>query len=118
MYRRSACPNDASLELQAQQVREYAAERGYQLVAEFTDIGAATQAQAQGFTSLLRYVRTQDVQLCLIYQFDRLARSYPIHASRTAQLRESGVDVTFVHGPHRSVQLLFDTIAEVGRRHG
>lgn len=77
VYARSAAENQESIDEQLQIVREYAAEKGYEIVAEFVDNGASgNDLDREGLQSLIDRVRSEQirVQALIVSDRSRLAR--------------------------------------------
>lgn len=57
-------------------LRQFAAQRGYEVVAEYTDIGiSGSKARRPGLDAMLRDARKKKFSVVIVAAFDRLARS-------------------------------------------
>jgi DNA invertase Pin-like site-specific DNA recombinase len=75
LYARTSTP-EQHLETQFLQLREIAAQRGFEIVAECSDRGiSGSKAKRPGIDSLLRDARRGKFAVILVAAFDRLARS-------------------------------------------
>ena len=75
LYARTSTP-EQHLETQFLQLREIAAQRGFEIVAEYSDRGiSGSKAKRPGIDSLLRDARRGKFADILVAAFDRLARS-------------------------------------------
>ena len=64
------------VENQLYDLRQFAAKRGYEVVAEYTDIGVSgAKARRQGLDNMLRDARKHKFGVILVASFDRIARS-------------------------------------------
>ena len=67
---------EQNVETQLCDLRAMAAQRGYEVVAEFTDIGVSgTKARRQGLDALMKDARKRKFSVVLVAAFDRMARS-------------------------------------------
>jgi DNA invertase Pin-like site-specific DNA recombinase len=67
---------DQHIDTQLLQLREFATRRGFEIVAEYQDVGiSGTKAKRPGLDALLRDARQGKVSLVAVAAFDRIARS-------------------------------------------
>ena len=66
---------DQHPETQLYDLRQMAAQRGFQIVAEYTDTISGTRARRPGLDQLMRDARHGRFEVVLVWAFDRIARS-------------------------------------------
>lgn len=66
---------DQRCESQLYDLRQMAAQRGYSIVQEYTDVISGSKSKRPGLDDLLRDARRGKFDLLLIWRFDRIARS-------------------------------------------
>ena len=66
---------DQHTETQAHDLRQMAAQRGYQIEREYTDVISGAKARRPGLDQLLADARKHRFDVVLVWAFDRLARS-------------------------------------------
>jgi DNA invertase Pin-like site-specific DNA recombinase len=75
IYARVSTP-EQHVETQLYDLRQLAAQRGFEVVAEYTDNGVSgTKARRQGLDALMSAARKREFSVVLISAFDRAARS-------------------------------------------
>src|SRR6266513_2822311 len=75
LYARVSTP-EQHVETQLCDLRAMAAQRGYEIVAVFTDVGVSgTKARRPGLDAMLKAARKRAFSVLLIAAFDRLVRS-------------------------------------------
>jgi DNA invertase Pin-like site-specific DNA recombinase len=75
LYCRVSTP-DQHIESQLYDLRQFAAQRGYEVVTEYQDIGiSGTKARRPGLDSLMADARRRKFNVVLVAAFDRMARS-------------------------------------------
>ena len=68
--------SDQRVESQLYDLRELAAQRGIEVVAEYSDVGiSGTKARRPGLDSLMQDARKKKFSIVLVAAFDRVARS-------------------------------------------
>ena len=68
--------SDQRVESQLYDLRELAAQRGYEVVAEFADVGiSGSKARRPGLDALMQDARKKKFSVVLVAAFDRVARS-------------------------------------------
>ena len=93
LYARTSTP-EQHLETQFLQLREIAAQRGFQLVAEYSDRGiSGSKAKRPGIDALLRDARRGKFAAILVAAFDRLARSTRNFLDIVDELDSLGVEL-------------------------
>lgn len=100
---------DQDIDLQLDDLREAAGQRGWAVVAEHTDVGVSgTKAKRPGLDGLLRDAQAGECDVVLVWKLDRMARSLQ-HLLRVlddlrgwgvgfASLRDPGIDTTTAAG--------------------
>ena len=75
IYARVSTP-DQHVENQLHDLRQFAAQRGYEVACEFTDVGiSGRKARRPGLDAMLRDARKRKFTVLIVAAFDRLARS-------------------------------------------
>jgi DNA invertase Pin-like site-specific DNA recombinase len=75
IYARVSTP-DQRVDNQLYDLRQFAAQRGYEVVAEFTDVGiSGSKARRPGLDLMLRDARKRKFTVLIVAAFDRVARS-------------------------------------------
>src|SRR5688572_9648436 len=91
LYGRVSTGNQ-NVESQLLPIRNYAASRGYQVVAEVTDIGiSGKQSSRPGLNRLMDMARKRLIDGVLVYRFDRFARSLKHLLSALQEFKSLGV---------------------------
>lgn len=68
--------SDQRVDNQLFDLRQFAAQRGYEVVAEYTDVGiSGSKARRPGLDAMLRDARKRKFTVLIVVAFDRLARS-------------------------------------------
>lgn len=84
---------DQHVETQLYDLRQFAQQRGFEVVAEFIDIGiSGTKARRPGLDAMLRDARKRKFAVVLVAAFDRLARSVKHFLSVVDELDLLGVE--------------------------
>jgi DNA invertase Pin-like site-specific DNA recombinase len=75
LYARVSTP-EQHIETQLCDLRKFAEQRGYEVVAEYTDIGVSgTKARRPGLDAMMKDARKRKFNVVLVAAFDRMARS-------------------------------------------
>ena len=75
IYARVSTP-DQRVDNQLFDLRQFAAQRGYEVACEYTDVGiSGTKARRPGLDALLCAARKRKFRVLIVSAFDRLARS-------------------------------------------
>jgi DNA invertase Pin-like site-specific DNA recombinase len=75
IYARVSTP-DQRVDNQLYDLRQFAAQRGYEVVAEYTDVGiSGSKARRPGLDAMLRDGRKRAFDVLIVAAFDRVARS-------------------------------------------
>jgi DNA invertase Pin-like site-specific DNA recombinase len=83
------------------EMREYAAGRGWQVVAEFSDVGqSGTKLARPGLTALRRAVDSEVADIVLVYELNRLSRSFKNLLILFAEFVRFDVSVASVKEPY------------------
>ena len=82
---------DQTLENQLPALRDYAAARGWEVVAEFTDEASGADASRPGRAKLLEAAKSRAVDAVLVYRLDRFGRSTRDLVNTWAELDDLGV---------------------------
>ena len=113
---------DQNLETQALDLRQMAAQRGYQIVGEFTDKISGTRARRPGLDELMRGARRGQFDAVLVWASDRIARSVKHFLDILDELNRLNIDfISFreqidTGGPlGRALVVIIGAIAELER---
>lgn len=113
---------DQHPETQLYDLRAMAQQRGFQIVAEYTDRISGTKARRPGLDDLLRDARRGQFQVVLVWASDRIARSVRHFLEVLDELNHLGIEfVSFrenldTGGPlGRAVVIIIGAIAELER---
>lgn len=75
IYARVSTP-DQRVDNQLYDLRQFAAQRGFEVVAEYTDVGiSGSKARRPGLDAMLRDARKRKFSVLVVSAFDRIARS-------------------------------------------
>ncbi|EPD83238.1 hypothetical protein HMPREF1529_02611 [Microbacterium sp. oral taxon 186 str. F0373] len=86
-----------SIPAQRDAIRRAAAEAGAMIVEEFIDAGeTATNARRPDLQRMLSYIKSNQVDLCIVYKLDRLARNRADDVAIHLALRQAGVTLVSV----------------------
>jgi len=92
IYARVSTP-EQHVETQLYDLRQLAAQRGFEVVAEYTDSGiSGTKARRPGLDSLMSDARKRKFSVVLVAAFDRVARSTRHFLQVTSELDSLGVE--------------------------
>lgn len=92
IYARVSTP-DQRVENQLYDLRQFAAQRGLEVVAEFTDVGiSGSKARRPGLDAMLRDARKRKFTVLIVAAFDRLARSTKHFLTVVDELDSLGVE--------------------------
>lgn len=95
-------------ETQLRQLRDYATRREFQIVGEYIDYASGRQTDRTGYKQLMDTVRKRQVDVVMVFHYDRLARSTLELITRVDEFRRLGVD--FI-----SYQQNVDTTTDIGK---
>ena len=95
-------------ETQLRQLREYAAHRGFQIVGEYIDSASGRHTDRTSYKQLIETVRKRQVDVVLVFHYDRLARSTIELITRVEEFHRLGID--FI-----SYQQHVDTTTDIGK---
>jgi DNA invertase Pin-like site-specific DNA recombinase len=79
-------------ETQLRQLREYADRRGFAVAGEFVDFASGTRNDRPSYKRLLEAVRKRQVDVVLVWRYDRFARSTQALVNALMEFRALGVD--------------------------
>ncbi len=79
-------------ETQLRQLREYADRRGFAVAGEFVDVASGTRNDRPSYQRLLEAVRKRQVDVVLVWRYDRFARSTQALVNALMEFRALGVD--------------------------
>ncbi len=107
--RTSTLHNGQDIGLQTDELKQVAAQRGWEITGEYLDEGiSGGTAQRPGLDRLLKDASSGKIDLLFVWRLDRLARSlqHLLHVLDALQrlgvgfisLRDSGIDTTCAHG--------------------
>jgi len=92
IYARVSTP-EQHVETQLYDLRQLASQRGFEVVAEYTDRGiSGTKARRLGLDSLMSDARKRKFSVVLVAAFDRVARSTRHFLQVTSELDSLGVE--------------------------
>lgn len=84
--------SDQSVEMQLRDLREYATQRGLDIVAEYSDVGISGSIDSRpGLNSLMEGARRRKFKAVLVWRFDRFARSTKHLINAMAEFRDMGI---------------------------
>jgi DNA invertase Pin-like site-specific DNA recombinase len=113
---------DQHLETQLHDLRQMAAQRGYEIVQEYTDRISGTKAKRPGLDQMMADARRGRFDVVLVWASDRIARSVKHFLDVLDELNRSGVEyVSFrenidTGGPlGRAIIVIIGAIAELER---
>ena len=79
-------------ETQLRVLREYAERRGFAVAAEFVDFASGTRNDRPRFKQLMEAARRREVDVVLVWRYDRFARSTQALVNALMEFRALGVD--------------------------
>ena len=79
-------------ETQLRQLRDYADRRGFEVAAEFVDFASGTRNDRPQFKRLMEAARRREVDVVLVWRYDRFARSTQALVNALMEFRALGVD--------------------------
>ena len=113
---------DQHPETQLLDLRQMAAQRGYEIVTEYTDRISGTKAKRPGLDELMREARRGKFDVVLVWASDRIARSVKHYLDVLDELNHLGIEfVSFrenidTGGPlGRAIVVIIGAIAELER---
>src|SRR6185369_11484634 len=83
---------DQNTQTQLLDLRQLAAQRGYQIVAEYSDTISGTRPKRPGLDQLLREARRGHFDVVLVWAFDRIARSVRHFLEVLDELNHSNIE--------------------------
>ncbi|RLA98117.1 MAG: recombinase family protein, partial [Deltaproteobacteria bacterium] len=92
--------SDTSIEAQLEKIKEYCAQKGYQLVKEYIDraVSAATDKRP-AFQQMIKDAEQRMFDVVVVYKLDRFARNLYDSVVYTKKLEEAGVALESVTEP-------------------
>ncbi len=94
----STAHNGQSPEMQLNELREYAARRGWQVAAEFVDVGISGSKERRPQLDLLMAAcRKRQVDAVVVYRYDRFARSLRQLVNALAEFDALGIQFVSLH---------------------
>jgi DNA invertase Pin-like site-specific DNA recombinase len=78
-------------ETQLRPLREYAERRGFAVVGEYVDHASGTTEQRPRYQKLLEAARKREIDVVLVWRYDRFARSTRALVNALAEFRARGV---------------------------
>ena len=79
-------------ETQLRLLREYADRRGFEVAAEFVDFASGTRNDRPRYKQLMAAARRREVDVVLVWRYDRFARSTQALVNALMEFRALGVD--------------------------
>jgi site-specific DNA recombinase len=89
-----------SLPTQLEACRKYAAERGYEISAEFRDDHTGASLDRPGLNQLREFVAAASIEVMVVYDVDRLARKSVYQMLIEEEMNRQGVTVEYVNGQY------------------
>jgi hypothetical protein len=88
-------------ETQLRQLRDYAERRGFAVAGEFVDFASGTRNDRPQFKRLMEAARRREVDVVLVWRYDRFARSTQALVNTLMEFRALGVDFISHQGERR-----------------
>lgn len=79
-------------ETQLLQLREFAGRRGFEVTGEFVDYASGKTEQREQYKMMLNLVRKRQIEVVLVWRYDRFARSTQALVNALNEFRSLGVD--------------------------
>ncbi len=79
-------------ETQLRQLRDYAERRGFEVAGEYVDFASGTRNDRPQFKKLMEAARRREVDVVLVWRYDRFARSTQALVNALMEFRALGVD--------------------------
>lgn len=89
-----------SLPTQLESCRNYAAQRGYSVVAEFTDMHTGTEIDRPGLIELYQFIEKTRSDVVIVHDLDRLSREIGNQAIIEMEMSRMGLDIEYVLGQY------------------
>jgi site-specific DNA recombinase len=89
-----------SLPTQVESCRKYAAEQGYTVVAEFTDMHTGTEIDRPGLNELYQFVEKEGADVVIVHDLDRLSREVGNQAIIEMEMSRAGLRIEYVLGQY------------------
>lgn len=83
--------DDQTVEPQQQELRTYAQQRGWTVIAEFTDIVSGSKSSRVSLDLMLNRIRQREFDVVMVVKLDRLARSLSHFAQLVGEFDKHGV---------------------------
>jgi DNA invertase Pin-like site-specific DNA recombinase len=83
--------DDQTVQPQQQELRAYAQQRGWTVVAEFTDVVSGSKSSRVSLDLMMNRIRQRDFDLVMVVKLDRLARSLSHFAQLVGEFDKHGV---------------------------
>jgi DNA invertase Pin-like site-specific DNA recombinase len=83
---------DQNLDTQLLDLREFAKQRGFELVGEYTDVISGTKSKRPGLDRLMTDARRRQFDVVLVSAFDRMARSVKHFLEVLDELNRLGIE--------------------------
>jgi len=115
--------SDQSPEMQTVELREFVKQRRWDLALDIVDVGeSGAKASRPGLDKLMAAARRRQVDVVVVYRFDRFARSLAFLMKSMEEFRALGIDFVSLHeavdtstANGRLVFAIFGAIAEFER---
>jgi len=89
-----------SLPTQVESCRAYAEQRGYSVVAEFTDMHTGTEIDRPGLSALYQLIEKTPVDVIVVHDLDRLSREIGNQAIIETEVSKMGPEIEYVLGQY------------------
>ena len=93
IYCRLARDDSMVMECQKEYLRRWAAENGYTVVGEITEVGSGIQHDRPGLAEVMRAVQEKRMDTLVVRKLDRLARRSTDAYHLIELLKENGIDL-------------------------
>ena len=93
IYCRLAHDDSMVMECQKEYLRRWAAENGYTVVSEITEVGSGIQLDRPGLAEVMRAVQEKRMDALVVRKLDRLARRSTDTYHLIELLKENGIDL-------------------------
>jgi DNA invertase Pin-like site-specific DNA recombinase len=91
IYARVSTP-EQRVDNQLYDLRQFALQRGFEVVCEYTDVGSNSKARRPGLDAMLRDARKKKFGVIIVAAFDRMARSVKHFLSVVDELDSLGIE--------------------------
>jgi len=86
-----------STEMQVNELREFAARRGWTITAEFSDTASGSKDHRQDLDKMMNECRKRRIDAVLVYRYDRFARSLRFLVNALDEFNALGISFVSLH---------------------